>query len=612
MMSNVMGNLRGTIAKQIFLSLGLFFSFSQLGAMCPQTVGAVTPGEGVWLLISRIGEATNVIESQLCLLSSGSGGACPALDCSFSFGQSDIGVGGIYTISVPGTYCMTQNATFNTGVAITVNSSDVTIDMKGHTLNGGNNSTVGIELGNGIQNVIVQNGTIEALGGALPNGVGIRDAVGHAATLKNITIQDMHFNSISSRAISLANGTIAPMTDSVLIQDSNAFDAGAIIVNGNGGIIRGCSVDETRMTGSGGIQVSGFSLTQPANYFVIEDCSSTGSFGQQAIGAFAGSGGQIQITSALDAIISNCVVQGVKAAGFIFTQCKNMLISDSIAQAILNDGYDVSLVMANATLTMERCVAQGCGRFGFYIQQNFFIGIGPLISTKLVDCIAQNNTSIGFFIENLGASFIPLSNIFLKRCCADGNILGFLFTGGSVNTLNMSQVVVEDCVAQGNVGGLLGFALFRGDGFALSFAGTPFTGGIIVARDFIFRDCVAQGNNGVGFSIGSSSGFDQLIAPSSGIMDVICQNCVADGNGRDGFSFAGTATQCQIFNCCSMNNTATGINNPANAPSIFIIGNTAFNNGFTDIAGVQDPTLIVSRTFPGAAAGATSWVNIIS
>ena len=101
----------GSIKKQIFLVLGLFFLCSNLGAMCPQTVGATTSGEGLWNVLTRVGAATNVIESQLCRLSLG----VMDLTCSFTFGQANIGGGGIYTISEPGTYCMAENVTFTAG-----------------------------------------------------------------------------------------------------------------------------------------------------------------------------------------------------------------------------------------------------------------------------------------------------------------------------------------------------------------------------------------------------------------------------------------------------------------------------------------------------------------
>ena len=141
-----------SIKKQIFLVLSLFFSCSNLGAVaCPQTVGTTTPGEGLWNVLTRVGAATNVIESQICALTLGTD-----LACTFTFGQSNIGGGGIYTITVPGTYCLTEDVTFTFGPAITINASNVTVDLQGFYIDGGSNfvaSAIQLALSTGFPNL---------------------------------------------------------------------------------------------------------------------------------------------------------------------------------------------------------------------------------------------------------------------------------------------------------------------------------------------------------------------------------------------------------------------------------------------------------------------------
>ena len=69
MMSILIRNWIPTISKQIFLALGLFFPCSQ---SCCNGVSANGWCCDAWRVYgkfsTRVGEATNVIESQLCVL----------------------------------------------------------------------------------------------------------------------------------------------------------------------------------------------------------------------------------------------------------------------------------------------------------------------------------------------------------------------------------------------------------------------------------------------------------------------------------------------------------------------------------------------------------------
>jgi len=75
-----------------------------------------------------------------------------------------------YTITSPGLYCLAQNLSYSTTLsfAITVAASDVTLDLMGFCLTGpGKNSgpNHGININEGIDNVEIRNGTINAFGG---------------------------------------------------------------------------------------------------------------------------------------------------------------------------------------------------------------------------------------------------------------------------------------------------------------------------------------------------------------------------------------------------------------------------------------------------------------
>jgi hypothetical protein len=594
MMSNVMSNRRGNIAKQIFLSLGLFFSFSQLSAMCPQTVGPVVPGEAIWRVASRIGEALNVVQSQICALQA-TAPATAGIDCTFIFGQEDIGPGGVYIISVPGTYCMKETVTLTSGSGITVNSNDVTIDLQGHTINGAGNSTTAIELGDGVQNVIIQNGIIENLGGVSPDGIGIRDTVGNVTTLENITIQNVNFNNNSVAAISFnqaAAGTYD--VDGMLIRNCRSDNSGQIFVQGISGIVEGCEVHENRGAGiQGGITAQGPTSAVLATNFVIRDCISTSSFGSNLI--------PIEIINTNNATVQNCVAQGGltgfgpgnNSSGIFIYVYTNAFISDCVVEGCFR-GFNVTVPLGGGSLTIERCAALGTAFLGFEVDSYDIVS-----PTKLIDCVAEDCGFWGFLLFHQGFGG-TLSDVIYKGCCATGcSASGFAaFAFSSPTTI--SHLLYEDCVAQSNAG----------HGFELIAGAFDFSLGINIVNDAIFHNCTAQNNAFDGFAIGMNDpqGQNDNTGP---IYDVVCRNCIAEANARDGFSFGSTVTASTILDCCAMNNTVTGINNlPGDTNAV--LGNSAFNNFGGDIYGVSDPSLLVSRSIMGRLAGAFRWVNAIS
>ncbi len=593
MLNDVMSNGR-FIRKQIFFLLGLFFSCSNLSAMCPQTVGVVTPGESIWQVTSRIGQATNEIESQLCLLII----ANSDFVCSFTFGQADIGGGGIYTISVPGTYCMSENVTFTFGPAITINSNDVTIEMLGHTLSGADNvGTVGIGLGLGVQNVIIKNGIIEHLAGVFPTGgIGIIDLPFTVnKTLGNITIQDMSFNNNSVSAISLngASNGFSFDVEGLLIENCSLYNSGSIIAQALSAIVQGC---ELRGKGSR-ITLEGTLLGPLATSFLIQDCIVTGSFGEGV--------GSIFIRQVENGIVRNCISQGSAIFGFQTLQCANVVISDCIAQNSVFQGFYIYDPNPGAVLTIERCVAESSGTGspfvsfvdGFHIETNG--SNSSFTSLTLVDCIAQLSNGTGFFIQNEVRDW---GNIIVKGCSASANG-GTGFYVATANAVRLVDIVFEDCVAQNN----------SGDGFSL----LNLTLGSLI-QDVVFRNCVSQANVGGtaifgvtflgdGFGIGSPS------ANASPILDIVCQNCVAQNNAHDGFNFgsaankidtvscqnctaernalhgmnfSSTSTNCQVYKCLMANNGGNGINNlnPIFGPSSAnrFISNRSYKNTGVD------------------------------
>ena len=297
--------------------------------MCPQTVGPTIPGEGLWNVLTRVGAAMDVIESQICAVHIMSSN----LDCSFPVTQADIGGGGIFTITVPGTYCLTQNVTFTAGPAITVSASNVTIDLQGHYIDGGSNAVgsaiqLATGVGSNLNSITIQNGTIQNVSAAT-----FAQAISQGGTnssLANIVIRDMDFYNIGNPVF--GGYAFYAQVNGILIENCNTFNGGYLQANavGGGAVFRNIWAEQY-LSGNSGIVAN--STTIPWASVVIEDCILTTSLPPLGTGF----GAQLAVSGAANTVIRNCVVDGSVNAGFVLTQITNLVISDCIAQNVVND-----------------------------------------------------------------------------------------------------------------------------------------------------------------------------------------------------------------------------------------------------------------------------------
>ncbi len=611
-----------TIKKQIFLVLGLFFSFSNLGASCPQTVGAVTPGESIWQVTSRIGQATNVIESQICALNV----VTTDLACSFIFGQADIGSGGIYTISAPGTYCMAENVTFTFGPAITINSSDVTLDLQGHYIDGGSNpESSAIQLATGVgsnlSSIIIQNGAIQNVGAAT-----FAQAISQGGTnssLANIVIRDMDFYNITgTTGLGFA---FRANVQSILIENCMTFNGGAFFVltdvAGGSAVLRNIRVEQY-VHGFAEILVSGAPATLWETV-VVEDCILTTS---APVGILAQA--YIDVADSLNAVVRNCVVDGGgTVAGFIFQNVNNVVVSDCIAQNVLGEGFTFPL--GNSfSLVVERCIAQHNGADGF----NF--AITSLNSFNVIDCVANNNMFNGFLVQ----SAVSVGTAIFKNCYAAQNgVCGFLMEnalngvilnsafegcvaqgngGDGFNLDNRSGVLFvnisfNDCISQGNSGGgMYSFSTYLGDGFGVNSASNipnPRAANSTV-NNVVFNNCVAQHNGNDGFDFG---------AAAFKVDTISCQYCTAQQNDSHGMNFSSTSTNCEVYMSLITNNGGNGINNlnPVFGPSSAnrFISNRSFKNVGVDYFQINDGVNgqpFFSSSSEALIQGASAWASL--
>ncbi len=652
----------GSIKKQIFLVLGLFFSSSHLGAVsCPQTVGAMSINEGIWNVLTRIGAATNVIESQICALGTGSGNGVTDLTCSFTFGQADVGAGNIYTISVPGIYCMTQNITFSFGTAIRVASSDVTINMEGHTLNGANNAlaVAGIRLENFISNVTIQNGIIENIN-ASAEFYAIRDSGSVAsifnASLVNIVINNVNFNN-NWGSISL--GALADpetsLIDGILIENCNFFGTlqADIALVSISSIVRNCQLQSA-------LEILAPDVTAGTFYALIEDCVVTSTGSQQAaiivesdnvvvrnciVQGAANQGIQVNGNAVA---ISDCTIQGgdtsvatnglslvtgpevasvaliercvvADSCGFNIDFAGNSLkLVDCVAQNSAFDGFNI---LSGRSIIFERCAAQVSVNNGFVAQIYGIGGLGGPEDIIFNDCQAVANGVCGFLLVTPSDSgtLASLTSAAFNNCVAEFNG-GDGFNLDNITGVPFANISFNACVAQRNLPGgrFYGTSQYFADGFGVNSAtngGRQITSTI---NNVVFTSCVSQNNVNNGFNFGDAA---------NNVDTISCQDCTAQQNTVNGMNFSSTSTNCEVYMCLlTENGTGTSIGygiynlnanfGPLPSSANSFLANRSFNNGpalgfdyFQINDGVNGQPFF-SQSTEASVQGASAWANM--
>jgi hypothetical protein len=459
------------IIKQIFFSLALFFSYPHLGAMCPQTVGPISINNGTWSLLSRVGAANNAIQSQICVLN-----ASVSLNNCIQFGQSDIGAGGVYTINSPGVYCMYDDANWSAGAAITVNSSNVTIDMQNHTLNGGSSGATGIVINGGLSGVTIKNGNITN-----PTSACIAKG-GADLLLQNIIIQNMNFSVVnvaaSYPAVSMQGGATDTQFYNVLIENCTGYNTYIILNPGLFAVVRGCTLScngfGASSSGNASITIQG--LPQSSGWgqsALIEDCS----IGNNNPIVYPTNNASFSITDMSTAIIRNCFSYGSGTDGFTLNAGINATLDNCVAQQSAQDGFFFSPGATPMNIVVANCVAQGCVMNGFWIKNLTGSGCKNVVFTN---CVAQNNTQNGFYITNAQTATGIRIPITFRGCNSHANGgSGFELGFGGTGYSPIGYGSLFDCVASNN----------SSDGFFFSANVTTLK----------IEHCWAVHNGGVGF-----------------------------------------------------------------------------------------------------------------
>ncbi len=287
-----------------------------------------------------------------------------------------------FTINQPGSYYLGSNLTGPAGLnGITVNASNVTIDLNGCTLTGGSGAVRGIAVPAFITGLVVRNGT---LSGWADGGVSANLAM--SSRLENVTA-----SGCGSYGLALgAKGTIRSCIASdctgvgisggyyITIADCNATDNGTagISVGGNA-VISNCQASATDngpgIMGGGATLVTGCTATNNGNAGIkvssratVTNCTVYGNSGGgiaassfatitgcTAADQFSGAG----ISAADGCTISNCTASGNSGEGItagsncqiVNNTCTNNLYGTTAGIHVSGDAnrIDSNLVASN-------------------------------------------------------------------------------------------------------------------------------------------------------------------------------------------------------------------------------------------------------------------------
>ena len=320
--------------------------------------------------------------------------------------QSDIDAGN-YTISTPGNYCLGEDIVYNgNNTAITINSSNVFLDMQNHEILG-NNNTTGIQVNDSVNDIVITNGTFSDgfLGVALnpggPNGN------------NNITIESCLFQNQQGTGIDAKDGS----------NYSNHTIAYCVFLN------------EAPIT---------YSI---ANNFSVHDCTICNSLGY-AIAIGSGStiiiencivdlinignfNTAINLVSHENISIHNCLIRNgsLSIEGISLTDCTSANVSSCLFSSC-NNGISVdtsSTITANATVTecyaFDNSVGIATGAPGIVIDtcivsrnSNHGIQINMGATNNIVqNCVTSNNAVIGIYLLHNPSQTTLTNNIIINN-----------------------------------------------------------------------------------------------------------------------------------------------------------------------------------------------------
>ena len=327
------------------------------------------------------------------------------------------------TINGPGVYVLDSDVTFNIAgsYAIIINSSDVVLDLGGHTINSGGISLGGIIINNQ-SNVTIQHGSII-------NTVGNAIQVNNSSntTINNITTNNV--TTLNTNAIEINNST------NTVIENTNVTN------NSGGSCITINNSSNTRIKnviGFGGSNTGGgfpfgiISIITSTNTSIIDSVLSIiAGFTISSIGISVQGGSELIINNVnITDTLGGIILQNISAV-----EINNVITSDTKTSGGINIGIGA------VNVVVENSISNSSTGPGFYVNS---------INTVFNNCIAIND-AIGFQFD------VNAQSAIIKESIAIGNAIGLLInaTAQSIQvidtTINNNTVDIQDNSSSSNI-----------------------------------------------------------------------------------------------------------------------------------------------------------------
>jgi hypothetical protein len=333
-----------------------------------------------------------------------------------------------YTISAPGLYTLCGNVTTAGAPAITINASNVTLDLNNHTITNTNNR--GITCNPGLSNISIAHGVIipglEAIAvGTVSTGcqdVQIYDIQAIDAALTAFSIQnstgviidsctcynsnETNINTLDGAFYLINCGNVSLTSSSVI---GSVWSAGVYVLNPTGAIeLTGCSVS--------GAQNYGFRLQSTSSSvalnIALNNCHVYGTTFNFVGGGFYTNGVGTFPNFSTGPLFESCSAIGTEGPGFYFLNIQECVLRNCIT----SNGFDGILLVA-VTNSVVYATTASANLIGFAVTTGS-------MGCTFRQCSALNNET-GFSIDT------PSSNIVLDECLASGNTTVGIDNAGS-------------------------------------------------------------------------------------------------------------------------------------------------------------------------------------
>ncbi|MCL4361567.1 right-handed parallel beta-helix repeat-containing protein [Candidatus Dependentiae bacterium] len=447
------------------------------------------------------------------------------------------------TISSSGSYCLTNNITAPATNAITIQASDVTLDLNGWTLQAPTDLTAAVAVdasGATRDNIVIRNGNITNSSNSI-----LLTANG-GNQLNNVLVENI--------LVANNGGPVGPITCFALLGTARLTNV----------TIRNCQIEFVTLNGGhAGTPASGIFLqdsTGIINNISIEDCFITNctNAGISFINNASANDSNISIKNCL--INNNGTNGGIDFASALVTPINVMSIID--CQTLSNTGTGISVNVNGCTIqntisnsnsadginvtssnfAISNCVANANSLFGINASS---LGSGSSNGT-IKDCIVHQSGFAGISlngsaiqVENcniVGTGVTTLNRDGIRATGPNHKILNSIINNNRIGinadfTLSATNLTIVDCdVSSNKAGGIVIFA----------------NGGTIA-------NCTASNNSGAG-------------ANQNGIQvrgnSVVIVNNRVQLNGLNGILLSATtprATNCEVRNNTAVSNANIGI-----------------------------------------------------